>query len=162
MVAWLQVAGGSSVLPPWVMHRFPETADIIRRLRDIPCSGQSCLWCQKTHNPIKQLRHFFGFSSFRPVPVHKDGSSLQKRVVETAMAGHSLLAILPTGGGKSLCYQVPALVRHQRCGLLTIVISPLQALMKDQVDNLRSRTGSLSVSALYGMLTPPQRGEGGR
>ena len=159
VVAWLQVAGGSSVLPPWVMHRFPETADIIRRLRDIPCSGQSCLWCQKTHNPIKQLRHFFGFSSFRPVPVHKDGSSLQKRVVETAMAGHSLLAILPTGGGKSLCYQVPALVRHQRCGLLTIVISPLQALMKDQVDNLRSRTGSLSVSALYGMLTPPQRGE---
>ncbi|MGR9046771.1 MAG: RecQ family ATP-dependent DNA helicase, partial [Gammaproteobacteria bacterium] len=68
-------------------------------------------------------------------------------------------AILPTGGGKSLCYQLPALVRYQRRGVVTIVISPLQALMKDQVDNLRNKTGAPSAAALYGMLTAPERGE---
>ena len=161
VVAWLGVAGGSSVLPPWVLHRFAETTDIIHKLRDSPCSASAefCSYCRNTHNPVKQLTHFFAFPSFRATPAHSDGSSLQERVVESAMAAHSLLAILPTGGGKSLCFQLPALVRHRRCGLLTIVISPLQALMKDQVDNLRSRTGSLSVTALYGMLTAPQRGE---
>lgn len=56
------------------------------------------------------------------------------------MRDESLLAILPTGGGKSLCYQLPALVRNFRRGALTIVISPLQALMKDQVDGLMRRT----------------------
>jgi ATP-dependent DNA helicase RecQ len=67
--------------------------------------------------------------------------------------------VLPTGGGKSLCYQLPALVRYQRRGVLTIIISPLQALMKDQVDNLRSKTGSPNAAALYGRLTAPERGE---
>ncbi len=58
------------------------------------------------------------------------------------MRNESLLAILPTGGGKSLCYQLPALVRNHRRGVLTIVLSPLQALMKDQVDGLERRTGT--------------------
>ncbi|MEJ2040453.1 MAG: RecQ family ATP-dependent DNA helicase, partial [Desulfosarcinaceae bacterium] len=70
-----------------------------------------------------------------------------------------LLAILPTGGGKSLCFQLPALVRHRRRGLLTVVISPLQALMKDQVDNLVRNTGTPFAAAIYGLLTPPERGE---
>ena len=55
------------------------------------------------------------------------------------LCGRSLLAILPTGGGKSICYQLPALSRHWRSGSLTIIISPLQSLMKDQVDNLIKR-----------------------
>ncbi len=69
------------------------------------------------------------------------------------------LAILPTGGGKSLCYQLPALSRYYRLGLLTIVISPLQALMKDQVDNLAELTGTPYAAAINGLLTPPERGE---
>ena len=75
------------------------------------------------------------------------------------MGDQPLLAILPTGGGKSLCFQLPALVRNFRRGVLTIIISPLQALMKDQVDNLAAKTGSPSVAALNSMLTPPERGE---
>ncbi len=158
-LAWLQVAGGNSVLPPWVLHRFPEVSAIFHALRDVPCPDPACTWCRKTHDPVGQLQRFFGFDSFRPIPACADGSSLQQAVVESGMADRSLLAILPTGGGKSLCYQLPGLVRHMRRGLLTIVISPLQALMKDQVDSLRSRTGTPAAVALYGMLTPPQRGE---
>ena len=69
------------------------------------------------------LRQRFGFSEFRPA---------QKQVIDTVMAGKSALAVMPTGSGKSLCYQLPALVLPG----LTLVVSPLIALMKDQVDQL--------------------------
>src|SRR5215475_3443290 len=69
------------------------------------------------------LRERFGFSEFRPA---------QQQVVEKVMAGRSVLAVMPTGSGKSLCYQLPALALSG----LTLVVSPLIALMKDQVDQL--------------------------
>ena len=69
------------------------------------------------------LKHHFGYDSFRP---------LQREIVEASLAGEDILALLPTGGGKSLCYQLPSLVRRG----LVLVISPLIALMKDQVDAL--------------------------
>lgn len=69
------------------------------------------------------LQHYFGFTSFRPA---------QADIVQSLLARRDTLAILPTGGGKSLCYQLPALVQNG----LTLVISPLIALMKDQVDAL--------------------------
>jgi ATP-dependent DNA helicase RecQ len=71
------------------------------------------------------LNHHFGYKSFRP---------LQREIVEAALAGDDVLALLPTGGGKSLCYQLPALLEPG----LTLVISPLIALMKDQVDALEA------------------------
>jgi ATP-dependent DNA helicase RecQ len=69
------------------------------------------------------LRQRFGFDEFRPA---------QKQVIDRVMAGHSALAVMPTGSGKSLCYQLPALALPG----LTLVVSPLIALMKDQVDQL--------------------------
>src|SRR6201989_124902 len=76
--------------------------------------------------PSKQetLRNVFGFEDFRPG---------QERVVDALLAGRNVLTVMPTGSGKSLCYQVPALV----LGGLTIVVSPLVALMQDQVAALR-------------------------
>ena len=71
------------------------------------------------------LSAVFGFDGFR------DG---QEEVVETVIAGRDALVIMPTGGGKSLCYQLPALVREG----LTLVVSPLIALMRDQVTALRA------------------------
>ncbi len=158
-LAWLRVSGSHSVLPPWVRHRFPEIVEFLKQLRDRPCGSSDCVYCEATHNPRKQLKQLFGFSDFRSKPEARDGSSLQAQIVAHGMQDQSLLALLPTGGGKSLCYQIPALVRHYRRGLLTVVVSPLQALMKDQVDNLASNTGTPFAGAIYGMLTPPERGE---
>ncbi len=163
-LSWLRVAGSNSVLPPWVRHRYPAVVHIIRKLRDTSCDDPQCSYCLVDNNPQKQLQHFFKdeegkpFENFREKPSLKDGSSLQEAIVRSGMSNEPLLAILPTGGGKSLCYQLPALVRNQRCGVLTIIISPLQALMKDQVDNLKRFTGYDFAAALYGMLTPPERG----
>ena len=71
------------------------------------------------------LNHHFGFETFRP---------LQQEIVDATLSGSDVLALLPTGGGKSLCYQLPALLSDG----LTLVVSPLIALMKDQVDALQA------------------------
>ena len=157
-LAWLRIAGGHSVLPSWVRLRFPEVPTLLDALREKPCEDNTCTYCLQSHDPQAHLRRFFGFEDFRPEPAAPDGSSLQRAVVNEGLAGRPLLTILATGAGKSICYQLPALVRFQRRGLLTLVISPLQALMKDQVDHLNAATGSESAAALYGLLTPPERG----
>ncbi|HEV8574802.1 MAG TPA: RecQ family ATP-dependent DNA helicase, partial [Dehalococcoidia bacterium] len=71
------------------------------------------------------LKEHFGFDSFLP---------LQEEIISDSLAGRDVFALLPTGGGKSLCFQLPALARPG----LTVVVSPLIALMKDQVDSLRA------------------------
>lgn len=84
--------------------------------------------------PEDILKKYWGFTSFRP---------LQKQIIDHVLAGEDVLALLPTGGGKSLCYQVPALMGNG----LTLVISPLIALMKDQVSRLKSL--GIDAEALY-------------
>ncbi len=158
-LAWLRVAGANSVLPPWVRHQFPAVVPFLKKLRDLPCGHSDCTYCRQTHDPDTQLKRFFGFDRYRPVPAAENGEGLQRTLVLNGLKDIPLLAIMPTGGGKSLCFQLPALIRHQRRGLLTVVISPLQALMKDQVDNLVRNTGTPFAGAIYGLLIPPERGE---
>src|SRR5690606_10804108 len=113
-LAWLSVAGGSSVMPPWVRHQFPEASKIVRKLRDSSCSDTTCPWCSERHNPSKELKRWFGFESFRPEPKSDQGEPLQQVIVQAAMQGQHVLGILPTGTGKSLCYQIPALSRYEK------------------------------------------------
>ena len=157
-LAWLSVAGGSSVMPPWVRHQFPGAGRLVRRLRDNACSGPDCDWCRERHDVRRELTRWFGFGDFRPKPAGEDGRPLQQTIVEAAMAGEHALAILPTGAGKSLCYQLPALSRYDKTGALTVVISPLVALMADQVAGLEAR-GIGSCVTVNGLLSMPERAD---
>ena len=87
------------------------------------------------------LQKYFGHSCFRPQ---------QQAIIQTILDGRDLLAVLPTGGGKSLCYQLPAMLLPG----LTLVISPLVSLMKDQVDDLRNR--GIQADWINSTLTPKQ------
>ncbi len=157
-LAWLSVAGGDSVMPPWVRRQFPEAGRIVRRLRDHACAEPDCNWCGERHDARKELRRWFGFDAFRPEPADRDGRPMQQAIVETAMAGKHVLGILPTGTGKSLCYQIPALSRYDKTGALTVVISPLVALMADQVAGLVAR-GIACCVTINGLLSMPERSD---
>ena len=158
VLAWLSVSGGNSVMPPWVRHQFPEAGRIVRLLRDAACRDPACGWCCERHDARKELKRWFGFADFRPEPVDDDGYPMQKSIVEAAMTGEHVLGILPTGTGKSLCYQVPALSRYDKTGALTVVVSPLVALMSDQVAGLEAR-GVGSCVTVNGMLSMPERSD---
>lgn len=157
-LAWLSVSGGNSVMPPWVRHQFPEAGRIVRLLRDTACKDSTCVWCRERHDARKELSRWFGFSDFRREPLDADSRPMQRSIVETVMAGNHVLGIMPTGAGKSLCYQVPALSRYDKTGALTVVISPLVALMADQVAGLEAK-GISSCVTINGLLSMPERSE---
>ena len=100
--------------------------------RDLPAPGT------RFASPAEALAAYWGYGAFR---------GIQEAVIASVLAGHDALALMPTGGGKSLCYQVPAMCRPGVC----VVVSPLIALMKDQVEGLRRR--GIRAAALFAGLS---------
>ena len=140
-----------SITPGWVLYNYPEVEFIVKLLRHTTCH-EGCDYCHTQLDILYNLKTFFGYECFRTY----EGEPLQERATQAAVEGKSLLAIFPTGGGKSLTFQLPALMAGRSVHGLTVVISPLQSLMKDQVDNLADR-GITDAVTINGMLDPITR-----
>lgn len=141
----------NSITPPWVLYTYPNVENVVRLLRHT-CCADGCDYCRNLLDVHTNLKHFFGYNQFRTY----EGEPLQENAARAAVTGKSLLAIFPTGGGKSLTFQLPALMESQTVHGLTVVISPLLSLMKDQVDNLAER-GITEAVTINGLLDPVSR-----
>ena len=152
-LALIETEDNRSITPPWVLHNYPGVENVIRLLRHTNCSP-GCKYCNRELDVHVNLKRFFGYDEFRQY----DGEPLQERAVRAAVDHDSLVAIFPTGGGKSLTFQLPALMEGRSVHGLTVVISPLQSLMKDQVDNLAEK-GITDAVTINGLLDPISRAE---
>lgn len=142
-----------STTPPWLLYNFPKIENVIKFLCNTPCAD-GCDYCRNALDVRKGLKKIFGFDHFRTY----NGEPLQEMAARAAVEGKSLLAVFPTGGGKSITFQLPALMAGKATHGLTVVISPLQSLMKDQVDNLAEK-GIEDAVTVNGMLNPIERAD---
>ncbi len=140
-----------SITPPWVLKNYPKIERVMFALRNKPCLT-GCIYCIQALNIHKGLKRYFGFDAFRSYA----GEALQENAVKAAIDNKSILAVFPTGGGKSITFQVPALMSGDNSKGLTVIISPLQSLMKDQVDNLE-KSGITDAVTINGLLDPIER-----
>lgn len=142
-----------SITPAWVLKNYPDVERLLFLMRNNPCVT-GCSYCRLALDPVLALKKHFGFPAFR-----KYGDEpLQEDAVRAAIHGASILAVFPTGGGKSITFQVPALMSGENAKALTVVIAPLQSLMKDQVDNLEKK-GITEAVTINGLLDPIERGK---
>ncbi len=150
-LALIDTTDHRSNTPAWVIRNYPEIEHVMKVLRHTRCSS-GCNYCNSQLDVHLKLKQLFGYDSFRLF----EGENLQERAAQAAVDGKSLLAIFPTGGGKSLTFQLPALIQGRSVHGLTVVISPLQSLMKDQVDNLVAK-GITDAVTINGLLDPISR-----
>ena len=153
VIATILTQEKQSIIPAWVQKNYPIVDNIISELRGTPCK-EGCEYCNKKFNSTRRLQEIFGYPGFRTF----EGDNLQEKAVDAAINHDSILTIFPTGGGKSITFQLPALIAGETNKSLTIVISPLQSLMKDQVDNLSDK-GIIDAVTINGMLDPVSRTE---
>lgn len=150
-LALIRTEDSYSITPPWLLHNFPKIENVIKYLRNTPCDD-GCAYCNSALNVRRALKEIFGYDSFRTY----NGEPLQEKAAQAAVEGKPLLAVFPTGGGKSITFQLPAIMAGRAVCGLTVVISPLQSLMKDQVDNLNN-IGITDAVTVNGLLDPIER-----
>lgn len=140
-----------SITPPWVLKSYPYVEQLLIQLRNKTCLN-ACAYCRRSFDIHRALKHYFGHDNYRSY----HGEALQEKAVQAAVNQESMVVVFPTGGGKSITFQVPALMSGENARGLTVVISPLQSLMKDQVDNLE-RLGITEAVTINGLLDPIER-----
>lgn len=134
-----------------IINKFPNISWIIKNI---------CFDLKST-NISKFALNEFGFNTFKEFENINEGlfKISQKDIINSALNDNSILAILPTGGGKTFTFQLPALIKVQAYNALTVVISPLQALMKNHVDSFKEKNQNFSVKAISGYLSPVERSD---
>ncbi|MBC7534543.1 MAG: RecQ family ATP-dependent DNA helicase [Ferruginibacter sp.] len=152
-LALLNAKDRYSITPPWVLMKHPQVENILFLLRNSPCLT-GCPYCDQALNPATALNRYFGFTGFRQY----GGEPLQENAVNATIQNKSILVVFPRGGGKSITFQLPALMSGDNAKALTVVISPLQSLMKDQVDNLEKKD-IVNAVTINGLLDPIERGK---
>ena len=150
-LAMIKATNRTSLIPLWVLKNYPDVDRIMFLLRNRPCIS-GCRYCDRALDAHFSLKKYFGHNNFREY----SGEPLQEKAVKAAINNKSFLAVFPTGGGKSITFQVPALMNGENTRALTVVISPLQSLMKDQVDNLE-KAGITDAVTINGLLDPIER-----
>ena len=124
----------NSIAPGWVIHKYKNYHYVMDTLRGMSC--HKCDYCKNHMDPSIALSRYFNFQEFKKF----DHINLQEQVVDAQLNGDSIVAVFPTAGGKSLTFQLPALMMGEAVKGLTVVISPLQSLMNDQVENLKDKS----------------------
>ncbi len=141
-------------LPPKVLYDYPQITALQEKL-SLPKKIEDESLLSFSHE-------VFGFAGFREFPrldaSLENGTILsQKEIVQAALKGESFIAVLPTGGGKTFSFWLPAQYRAKSLKRLTVVISPLQALIQDQIESFHKQVANFSAVAISGFQTPPER-----
>ncbi|OWJ76644.1 RecQ family ATP-dependent DNA helicase [Haematobacter genomosp. 1] len=136
-LSWVRNRNSRSAPAPWLLEAVPGFGSVLDQLREGGCWRGHCRWCREGDSIAERAAQWFPppegeAFSFRG-PRDAEDRFVQERVMEAGLARRSYLAIMPTGSGKSRCFQLAAMERHRRTGDLSVVISPLKALQKDQV-----------------------------
>ena len=105
VLAMISAKDTTSMIPGWISMKYPAVSNVIRLLRNTRCA-EGCPYCRSELDIYRRLKQIFGYDGFRKY----DGENLQEMAVQAAVDNQSLLAIFPTGGGKSITFQLPALM----------------------------------------------------
>ena len=145
-------------LSPYVERCFMGIDELNRTLRGTKCKDAKCSYCKKMFDADKALKRIFpDKKGFLTINENGKERSLQKEGAELALENKSLFAIFPTGGGKSLTFQLPAIMQWEQMGALTVVISPLQSLMNDQIKECNENNKIGEMVTINGSQTDRER-----
>jgi ATP-dependent DNA helicase RecQ len=141
--------------PPKILYTYPNLADIQKKL---------CFDFKLAKGELSDFsKEVFGFGTFREFPRLNAGlfntSISQKEIVEAALKDESFLTILPTGGGKTFTFWLPSIIKSKAYKSLTVVISPLQALIEDHIKSFNSKVANYKAVAISGFQSPLERQE---
>ena len=141
--------------PPKILYSYPNLVEIQKKL---------CFDIETSKNNLSNTSlEIFGFGTFRPFPrLNPDlynPSITQREIIEASLNDESFLTILPTGGGKTFTFWLPAIIKADAYKSLTVVISPLQALIEDHITSFNAKVANYKAVAISGFQSPLERAE---